>query len=198
MFGELRAGFEFLRRNTYLAGNTLLLTIMPLAAGAATAMTPMYSMLVLGAGAWGFALLEASMGLGSILGGIGVSRFGQRYRKGHLILLGFGGFGLSIAALALTSNLYLALMLFALDGLANMLFYIPSVTLVQELTPSGFRGRVFSLRSALIRTGMMISSALGGMIAESINVQAVFLLAGGLVILFSLASAFIPSIRDVR
>ncbi|MBI3286904.1 MAG: MFS transporter [Chloroflexi bacterium] len=197
---EFRAGVTFLRGNRYLAANTLFFLPMPLAAGATTAIVPVYALGILEGGtlgAWGFALMEAFLGLGAILGSILVGRsLGGHYRKGRIILAGFGIFSLAKFFLGFVDRLPLALSAVSLDGFGNMLFYIPSVTLVQELTPSEFRARIFSIRQALIQIGLTISAVLAGRAAELIGVQTVILLAGMLVLAFTVAGYFVPSLRD--
>lgn len=196
---EFRAGVTFLRGNRYLAANTLFFLPMPLAAGATTAIVPVYALGILEGGtfgAWGFALMEAFLGLGAILGSILVGRLGSQYRKGRVILAGFGIFSLAKFFLGFADRLPLALSAVTLDGFGNMLFYIPSVTLVQALTPSEFRARIFSIRQALIQAGLTVSAALAGLVAELLGVQAVFLLAGTFVLAFTVAGYFVPSLRD--
>lgn len=196
LWEELIEGFRFVASNTYLAANTFLFTLGPLASGATTAMTAVYAIEVLQAGAPGFALMEASMSLGFVAGGLAIGRFAARYQKGPIILAGFALFGITLLGIGLTDRLVIALMLVAVNGIANMLFYIPSVTLVQEVTPADLRGRAFGLRSALIQGAFLVSVSAGGAFAEVAGVASIFVLAGGLVLIVGLLGWLVPSLRE--
>lgn len=195
---DLRAGARFLWGNAVLRANTILFFVAPLAVGVVAALTPMYSLQVLGTGAWGYGILEASMGLGALVGGLLVGRYLSRRPKGPVILLGFTVMGLCTAALGLTHGLLAAALWFAGSGLGNMFFYINSVALVQKLTPIELRGRVFSLRMVLIQAGIMASAALGGALAGSWGIQGVFLVAGLLLVAISALAARWPEVRGAE
>ncbi len=196
LVAELVEGFRFVAGHAYLAANTFLFTLGPLASGATTAMTAVYAIQVLGAGAPGFALMEASMSLGFLAGGVAIGRYAARYRKGRIILVGFALFGVTLLGIGLTNQLAVALILVGVNGVSNMLFYIPSITLVQEVTPADLRGRAFGLRSALIQGAFLVSVSVGGAIAEVSGVESIFVLAGGLVLIVGLLGWMVPSLRE--
>jgi MFS family permease len=98
--------------------------------------------------------------------------------------------------LALFSNLWLAVVMLALAGAGNMLFLIPSVTLVQQLTPDESLGRVFSIRGILSSFASIASNALVGVAAEQLGVQSMVGVIGGLLILLGLLAFLLPSARN--
>jgi MFS transporter, DHA3 family, macrolide efflux protein len=84
----------------------------------------------------------------------------------------------------------------ALGGAANMLFVVPSITLVQQATPDEFRGRVSGLRTTLFCVAGLASNALVGPAAERFGVQSTWAITGTLLMLLGLLSFLLPSARN--
>src|SRR5436309_15721743 len=79
----------------------------------------------------------------------------------------------------------------SLCGLGNMVFLVPSITLVQRQVPPALRGRVVAVRLMLTFSAFSISNALAGRLADSIGVsQLLLVLGGGMLLLAGTASAF--------
>jgi hypothetical protein len=111
------------------------------------------------------------------------------------VLLGLVVMGATNTSLALASNLWLAAGAVALSGAANMLFVIPSITLVQQATPDEFRGRVSGMRTALCSVARLASNALVGPGAERFGVQPMWAITGTLLIVLGLLAFLLPSAR---
>ncbi len=138
-FGELKAGWRFLRREPVLLANTVQATIAQLTVGVLLALTPVYAKAVFGEGTLGweavYAFIETGVGAGNLIGGFLIGLIGMRFAKGHMVIAGYTIFGLMITLLALTGNLALVIGFAFGSGVANMVFVIPSQTLFQERTP---------------------------------------------------------------
>jgi MFS family permease len=104
--------------------------------------------------------------------------------------------GATDASLALVSNLWLAAGAVALGGAANMLFIVPSITLVQQVTPDEFRGRVSGLRTTLFCLAGLASNALVGLATERFGMQTAWAITGVLLALLGLLSFLLPCVRD--
>lgn len=198
MLQDLRDGAGFLWHNPVLRANTALFFVGPISVGVVTALTPMFSLRVLGTGAWGYGVLEASMGLGAVLGGALVGRYLARRRMGPVILGGFLTMGLATTFMGLSSGIWVAAVWFAASGLGNMLFLINSISLVQRLTPPELRGRVFSLRMVIIQSGLMLSAAIGGGVADLVSIPTVFIVAGLILVAATGLAALSPAVREVH
>lgn len=145
-----------------------------------------------------YSVLQAAIGLGSVIGGLAVGRWGYRYAKGRLILSGLAITGGAYVTLFLISNLWLAAFMLMVGGIGNMLFFIPSMTLVQQSTPDMFRGRVLSFRSMLIAVALITSNVLLGIGAQRWGVQAMLMVSGGLLMLIGLLAFLLPAARDAN
>ena len=77
-----------------------------------------------------------------------------------------------------------------------MLFVIPSMTLVQWVTPDELRGRILSLRTMLCCAAGLASNGLVGPAAERSGVQATWATTGTLLVLLGLLGFLLPSARN--
>ena len=199
-FGELKAGWRFLRREPVLLANTIQATVAQLTVGVLLAMTPVYAKAVFGEGTPGwqavYAFIETGVGAGNLLGGFLIGLIGMRFAKGHMVIAGYTIFGLMITLLALTGNLALVIGFAFGSGVANMVFVIPSQTLFQERTPGHLMGRVVGFRFALVFGAMTFAMALSGVLAEVISVTVVLAAFGLVTMATGLVGLFVPAVRD--
>ena len=198
--GELRAGWSFLRSQATLLANTLQAAVGQFTIGITIALVPVYALKVYGDSNLGwqavYGFLETGIGVGNLLGGFIIGLIGARFGKGRMVIAGYAVYGLMVALMALTGNVGLAIGFSFGQGIANMVFVIPSQTLFQELTPPALMGRVVGFRFALVFGSMTIAMALGATLAEFIGVTAVIAAFGFGTMLAGLAGLFVPAIRD--
>jgi MFS family permease len=142
--------------------------------------------------------MMASLGLGSVIGGLFIGAFAAHAPKGPMTIVGFVGMGLSLVGIGLTDHPYVAIGLFFAVGAANMLFLVPTITLFQERTPQRLFGRVVSTRQALTYGAMAVSMGVAGWLAGVIGAAAVFLLGGSLIAVAGLSGLLTPAMRDAR
>ncbi len=197
---EMKAGWAFLRNETVLLANTLQGAAGQFSLGIAIALTPAfvkltYSQSSLGyIGAYGF--LETGIGVGNLVGGFVIGLLGSRFAKGRMIIAGYATWGLLITLFALTDNLGIAIGLAAGQGVANMVFIIPSQTLFQERTPPELMGRVVGFRFALVFGSMTVALALGAVLGEIFGPGPIIAVFGLVTMLAGLAGLLVPAVRD--
>ena len=199
-FGELKAGWAFLRDEPVLLANTIQATFAQLTVGILTGLTYPYVVAVFSGHELGtypiYSFVETSQGWGSLVGGFLIGLIGTRFRKGRMIIGGYAFFGFAITLLALSNDLGLVLGFAFGTGIANMVFLIPSQTLFQERTPPALMGRVVGFRFALVFGAMTLAMGLGGAAAEVVGVTTVIALSGLVSIAAGLAGLFVPAVRD--
>ena len=198
--GELKAGWTFLRSEATLLANTLQAAVGQFTIGITIALAPAYALKVFGEGAIGwqavYGFLETGIGVGNLLGGFVIGLIGVRFGKGRMVIAGYAVWGLMVTLMALTDHVGLAIGFSFGQGVANMVFVIPSQTLFQERTPAALMGRVVGFRFALVFGSMTIAMALGAVLAEFVGVTTVIALFGTVTMLAGLAGLFVPAIRD--
>jgi MFS family permease len=197
---EMRAGWRFLRHETVLLANTLQGLVGQFTVGVLLVLTPIYAVEALTSSSIErevrYALLEAGMGAGNLVGGFVIGLLGARLRKGRLVIAGYAVWGLCVAALALTGQVSVAFGLMVGAGIANMVFIIPSQTLFQERTPPDLIGRVVGFRFSIVFGGMTVAMAVGGLLAENVGTGPVLALFGIVTAFAGLAGLLVPAVRD--
>jgi DHA3 family macrolide efflux protein-like MFS transporter len=197
---ELRAGWVFLRSEATLLANTIQAAIGQFTIGIVIALTPAYALTVFGASEFGwqavYAFLETGIGIGNLVGGFAIGLVGSRFGRGRMVIVGYAVWGLLVTVLALTDNVGLAIGVAVGQGVANMVFVIPSQTLFQERTPPTLMGRVVGFRFALVFGSMTVAMGVGAVLGEVIGVTAVLAFFGLVTMVAGLAGLFVPAIRD--
>jgi len=197
---ELQAGWVFLRSEATLLANTVQAAIGQFTIGITIALVPIYALKVFGGSDLGwqavYGFLETGIGVGNLVGGFVIGLIGARFGKGRMVIVGYTAWGLLVALMALTNHVGLAIGFSLGQGVANMVFVIPSQTLFQERTPPSLMGRVMGLRFALVFGSMTIAMAVGSILAELFGVVAVIAIFGIVTMLAGLAGLFVPAIRD--
>ena len=200
ILGELRAGWRFLRGNPVLLANTIQASVAQLMIGILIALTPVYALHVFGrdlsAGRPSTRSSRTGQGLGNLIGGFVIGLIGGRFAQGRMIIVGYTVFGLLLVLFALSNNLDLVLGLSVGVGVTNMVFLIPSQTLIQERTPPSLMGRVVGFRFSLVFGSMTLAMAVGGLLAEVVGVTAVIALFGFVTMVAGLAGVLVPAVRD--
>jgi MFS family permease len=202
IWGEVVEGWRFLRRQSELFSNTLISTVAQLAVGAEIVASLPYAERILDQTRMDsstiYALLLTAVAIGSVVGGLAVGAIGERVAKGPLVIAGFIGMGLSLAAAGLVRDPFVAIGLFSFVGLFNMLFIIPTITLFQQRTPQRLMGRVVSSRQALVFGAIALSMALSGWLSEVVGANVVLVFAGGICAAAGAAGLLIPAMRNAR
>ena len=199
-FGEMRAGWDFLRHETVLLANTLQATVAQFTLGILIALTVIYASTVFGSepvgstAVWGF--IETSIGLGNLVGGFVIGLIGARLAKGRMIIAGYAAWGLMVFVFAITDHLGLALGMSFGQGVANMVFVIPSQTLFQQRTPAELMGRVVGFRFSLVFGSMTIAMGVGGFLTLVLPVTTIIAVFGLLTMGAGLAGILVPAVRD--
>ena len=199
---ELKAGYRFLRTEPVLFANTIQATVAQLTVGVITALMAAYAFTGFATSGFDpraiYPFIEASVGVGNLVGGFVIGLIAMRLAKGRTISIGYIATGLFTALLGLTGNLGLALGLGFGLGVANMLFVIPSQALFQERTPSVLMGRVVGFRFALVFGSMSVAMAVGGVLAQVTSVGLVFVLFGLVSLAAGIGGLLTPAIRDAK
>jgi len=123
----------------------------------------------------------------------------SRVRKGRLLIIGFGSTGAVIVLIALSPSFPVALALFALLGVTNIVYYVPTVTILQEGTPQDMRARVFGARIAITNLSWLPIIVVSGVMADVVGPAQLIAIAGAVTFATALFTArFIPSVSQVR
>jgi predicted MFS family arabinose efflux permease len=181
--GHLRAevdeAFRWVWRHA--AVRTLVVTIFTfnITFGAAWSVLVLYATQRLGMGAIGFGLLTTTSALGGLVGTTSYGWITRRVSLGNLMRIGLVYETLTHLALALTTSPAVALAIFFGFGAHAFIWGTTSMTVRQRVVPSDLQGRIGSVNMLGVYGGLVIGSAVGGVLAQQWGVTAPFWFAFG-------------------
>jgi MFS family permease len=169
---DMLLGLRHIWHTPRLRANTVL---MLLASVVASAESPLTYMLVLGhwrRGAWGLGVVEAGLAVGIVAGSLMCPYVVAIVGRGLSILLGLLLTSFCMIAVAYLP-FWLAVLVIALSGIFNMLFWIPTVNLQLELAPPAARARVLSARRSLGTLAILVSYVLATVLVGTMATRTV-------------------------
>ena len=193
---QLREGIGFLVRERALLLNTLVTVCFAAGLGASYPLTFLLAVDVLNAGARGFGLMEAAIGLGYLLGSVALAALASRVRRGWAMIGGWAVMGVSLAVVGSTSNIWQACAAFLVFGTANSAALIAIDTYLLATVPERLRGRVFGVRFTVTQGIYALSVIIGAAMAGFAGTRTLLLLSGGLMLLTGLSAALLRDISD--
>lgn len=180
--GQVADGVRLLTRDRLLRLLAVVQLLAALSAGATSALLVVLAGQRLDAGPGGFGLLLGAIGGGAALGPLVLARLTSNPRRAALI---FGPYLLRGAVdliLAATRTLPAAMGALALYGVGTSAGMVSYSSLLQAEVPAATRGRVFAGFDMIWQAGRLASLALGGIAADALGIQAVYVLGGMLLL----------------
>jgi len=195
-------GLQFLRRNRLLRANTLFSLLAQLSVGVANGLLPVlifrrFANTDAQFGAQLFGVAEAAMATGAVAMGLVYAKVARGQRKGRLLIIGWLGYGASLVGIALSPTFEVLLAALVAAGVLNVMFFVPNVTISQEQTPSGMRGRVFGARISLLSLSWLPIVLFAGGLADVVDVSVLIGAAGAFTVLVALVASRVPAVADV-
>jgi MFS family permease len=114
-----------------------------------------------------------------------------------LLVIGFAGTGTLVLLIALSYSFALTVGLFMLLGVANVAFYVPTVTILQEGTRPEARARVFGARIALTNLSWLPLIFVGGALADVFGPALPIAVAGFVTLATALVGSRVRAVFDV-
>ncbi len=139
------------------------------------------------AGDWAIGVLEASIALGLIVGGLVISRMKLHRDKNQYVLLSFVLVAACLVGIRFSDYLWLSIALMGVGGIANVGVFVPSMTMYQEAPSEGDKGRLLAIRGGFGQIGSATGFLLGGFVGQALGIRTAFLFAGVAVLATSVA-----------
>ena len=198
--GELKEGWAFLRGDATLFQNTIVSLFAQVSIGALLALAVVYADRTLDGEIIEFptnyAVLEAAIGVGNLIGGFVVGAIGARLRKGWMIVTGFAVMGLAVLVLGLTSSVVVATGAALVGGIFNLVYIIPSQTLFGLRTPEGMMGRVIAIRTSIVMGALTGAMAVSAIMAEFVDAGVIIAATGIVTLMAAGVASLLPAVRD--
>ena len=171
---DIAEGFRWVVHNAAVRTLVLTILIFNITFGAAWSVLVLYATQRLGLGAIGFGLLTTVSAVGGLVGTGLYGRLTRRVSLGNVMRAGLIIETLTHLALAVTTSAWVAMMVFFLFGAHAFVWNTTSLTVRQRAVPAHLQGRVTSVNTIGVYGGLVVGSAVGGIIATHYGVTAPF------------------------
>ncbi|MFI6684263.1 MFS transporter [Streptomyces sp. NPDC050485] len=188
-------GLRYVGRNRIVAG-AMLSDLSATVLAMPFAILPALNTLAFGGSPSTLGLLTAAPAVGGVLAMSLSGPVGRATRKGAWLLGAGGVWGVALACLGLTGQLWLALGLLAVAGAADATAVVLRGSIVQSSIPEEFRGRTTSVDFVVGAGGPHLGNFRGGVVASAAT-PSVSALTGGLscVVAVGLVALCFPALR---
>jgi len=177
------AGARFLVHDRLLRALAVGQLLAALSAGATSALLVVLAREHLRIDPGGYGLLLAAIGAGAVLGPLMLNTLVRDPRRPAFIIGPYALRGIVDLVLATITTLPVALVALVAYGLGTSTGAVTFASLLQSHTPESMRGRVFAGLDMVWQLGRLVSLLLGGVVAATIGIQAVYYLGGALLLL---------------
>jgi len=187
---DMKAGLDFIRHSRALRRVLIITAIATLGIGAIVLLAIPHLKEQLGAGGLEYGIAMSTLGIGSVLGGLMVSRLSRRVSTsttvGGMLVLA----GAAIVIFAFAPTYAVVLISLAAIGLCVVMARGALDTISQALAPDAVRGRVQAAVNLLVVTATAVAECASALLGSLIGVQAVFVAAGIVTALTGVAAVF--------
>jgi predicted MFS family arabinose efflux permease len=174
VWNEIAEGLRWTRNHAAI--RTLVLTIFTfnITFGAAWSVLVVYATRRLGLGDLGFGLITTVQAAGGLLGTLSYGWIIRRVSLGNIMRVGLVIETLTHLGLALATTPWVAMPIFFVFGAHAFIWGTTSITVRQRAVPTHLQGRVGSVNTVGVFGGLVLGSAVGGLLAEHVGVTAPF------------------------
>ncbi len=181
-FKDIQVGFQFLLNDRLLMICITASALLNFFFTPINVLLPKYSEEVLHMGVYGVSLIESSMTLGIIFGGIMVAKLGKNGKLSTMSITGFSILGLTYLLLGLISVfhcstrfvLYSTLILSFVFGVAVPTISAPIRTHIMRVIPSDKRGIISAVMGTALLIAIPLGGALVGVIGDHLTIHGYF------------------------
>ena len=171
---EIAEGFRWVRHHAAVRTLVLTIFIFNITFGAAWSVLVLYAAERLGLGEIGFGLLTTVSAAGGLLGTVTYGWITRRVSLGNIMRIGLIIETLTHLGLAITTVPVVAAAIFFVFGVHAFVWGTTSVAVRQRAVPTELQGRVGSVNTVGVFGGLVVGSALGGLLAQRFGVTAPF------------------------
>src|SRR5580692_2049472 len=165
-----REGLRYLRSRQALQG-VYLIDINAMVFGMPRALFPAMAGAVFGGGTITLGFLYAAPGVGALIGAVTTGWVANLRRQGWAVILAVCAWGVAIALFGLVDTLWVALVMLAIAGWADVISAVLRNTILQTSIPERFRSRMSSIQMAVVQGGPRLGDMESGSIATVTSLE---------------------------
>jgi MFS transporter, DHA3 family, macrolide efflux protein len=195
---DLLGGLRYLRSQPVLWGTLMVFSVLNLIFAPISVLIPGLAKDVLGVGAQGFGLLEASMPAGFVLGSIVAASLTRRL-NGHAMIWLLCLAGLLIAAVGLSRSFVITAILIISSGISFAVTNVFFMVVFQKRIPNELQGRAFgtlgTISQGLRPVGLALTASAVGLMG---GVAPVFVACGLALSVVAFGCYLVPGLAQMR
>ncbi len=195
---DLLEGVRYLRSQPILWGVMMVSAVLNLVFAPISVLIPGLAKDVLGVGAQGFGLLEASMPAGFVLGSIAAASLTRRLNGQTMIWL-LCAVGLLMTAVGLSRNFFITAALIVSSGIGLAITNVFFMVVFQTRIPNELQGRAFgtlgTISQALRPVGLALTASAVGLMG---GVAPVFVVCGLALSVVAFGCYLVPGLAQMR
>ena len=192
---SLLAGVHFIWRTKVLF-SAVLLDMVSVLLGGATALLPIFALEVLHVGATGLGLLRSAPAAGAVVMALAVAHRGPFQKAGRTLLLTVAAFGVATILLGVSRSFGLSLVALTLLGAFDAVSVVIRNTLELVFTPDAMRGRVGAVHHIFIGMSNEFGEFESGLLAALVGATSAVVLGGvGVLVVVPLIALAWPELR---
>ena len=165
-----KEGMRFLRSRQALQG-VYIIDINAMVFGMPRALFPAMAGSVFGGGTITLGFLYAAPGVGALIGAVATGWVAHLKRQGRAVILAVVAWGAAIAVFGLVHTLWVALVMLAIAGWADVISAVLRNTILQTSIPDRFRSRMSSIQMAVVQGGPRLGDMESGGVATATSIE---------------------------
>jgi MFS family permease len=190
-----KEGLRYLRTRQVLQG-VYLIDINAMVFGMPRALFPAMAGSVFGGGTITLGFLYAAPGMGALVGAIVTGWVNHLRHQGAAVIVAVMVWGAAITAFGLVDTLWIAMVLLAVAGWADVVSAVLRNTILQTTVPDRLRSRMSSIQMAVVQGGPRLGDMESGAVAAATSIE-FSVVSGGLACIVGAAviAALMPKFR---
>jgi MFS family permease len=168
----LREGIRYMVDTPVISALIKVMTVSAICSIPYLTLMPVVARDLLHAGAAGYGVLLACVGIGGLAGALSLAAFGARFRRGRLLEFSTYGFAALLIAFSLSRSEWLSRGV--LLGCGFMMIFNGALLngLLQSIVPDALRGRLMSVYSLIaVGVSQVVGSFIAGSVANAVGVD---------------------------
>jgi len=158
-------GFHYVRKHELIL-SVMALDMFAVLFGGAVSILPAFVKEVLNAGPETLGILRAAPAAGAVLTGIYLARRPILTDSGKYLFLSVAGFGMSIIAFGISSNLWICAFFLFISGCCDSISVVIRGSIMQLTTPDNMRGRISAINGIFIGSSNELGALESGIAAS--------------------------------
>lgn len=196
MLTELKQGIKYTFSHPQLHGIIICYAFSFFLVTPAAVLSPLMVERSFGNEVWRLTANEIVWTVGSLVGGLFVSVYGDFKDKVRTIAICLVAFGVTFGLLGLAGNFIVFLLIMGVAGFFMPILATAQTVFIQEITQSTMLGRVFSIIQIISGSAMPVAILIFGPLADVVSVEVILIVSGVLLalvgVLYQLSNSTFP------